>query len=592
MKICHRQTQTDINPQEMARRISKTFLLLICSWIVTIMYFVYSSQSPCIPFEKNYGINTEPQTSDYCAVKNITCHINRQVSKNVGVGSSKRLQCNTDGKEIFVPFSFIKSSYEAIGEFSFTNADKKEFDISQSYSKVYSANTKYEPGGSYMHFKYFDVESRSRVKCVSASEGVPISTQWDPKGYFYPTQIAQYALSHYSMHDLSSGKKTISYFEDGETYIADFEADNDNVGDFEGDGPHRVIDTDTDMKVVHFNKNVKMDIDSSLLIISLDLKNIDAASFAVHAVSDESGAKYKLIYSPTLDYLTFRTDRSVAFGFGEKRNEWIRFTRDIFNDIKKSQYFMKKPFKEKKSSLRIKFLEFEGIGRVTNISVSDEEHLRMFIHGADWFVRNQDTNGGWPSNVVFNKNRKKYPEAEEIPAGWYGAMCQGQAISVLCRAYLSSGDEKYIESAKLALNLFSIPSSRGGIKTEFMGVHPWYEEYPTTPSTFILNGFIYSLLGLYDLSQVAKDNVEAKMAFEKGMESLKALLPFYESGHGTFYDLRHYTMKTAPKRARWDYHATHVNQLLTLLTIDSDRQLRITAERWRGYMVGKKTPHN
>jgi len=578
----------------MARRISKTFLFLIFSWIITIMYFIYNPKSRCIPYssETNYDINIETQTSNHCLVKNITCHINRQVTKNIGVGSSKKLQCNTDGKEVYVPFSFIKSSYEAIGDFSFTNAEKKEFDISQSYSKVYTPSAKYEAGGSYMHFKYFDVESRSRVKCVSASEGVPISTQWDPKGYFYPTQIAQYALSHYSIHISSNGHKTVRNFEDGDTYIGDFEPGNDNVGDFEGDGPHRVMDTDTDTEVVHFNKNIKIEIDSNLLILCLDLKNIDAVSFAIHVISDDSGAKYKLIYSPTSYYLASRSDGSVAFGFGEKRNEWIRFTRDIYNDIKKSQYFMKKPFKEKKSSLLIKFLEFEGVGRVTNISVSDEEHLRMFFHGADWFVRNQDENGGWPSNVVFNKNQKKYPEAEEIAAGWYGAMCQGQAISVLCRAYFASGDEKYINSASAALKLFSIPSVNGGIRAEFMGLHPWYEEYPTTPPTFILNGFIYSLLGLYDLSQVAKDNSEAKDAFDKGMESLKALLPFYESGHGTFYDLRHYTMKTAPKRARWDYHATHVNQLLTLMTLDEDRQLKTTAERWRGYMVGRKTPHN
>ncbi len=30
---------------------------------------------------------------------------------------------------------------------------------------------------------------------------------------------------------------------------------------------------------------------------------------------------------------------------------------------------------------------------------------------------------------------------------------------------------------------------------EFLGSLPWYEEYPTSPPTFILNGFIYSLLG-------------------------------------------------------------------------------------------------
>lgn len=28
--------------------------------------------------------------------------------------------------------------------------------------------------------------------------GVPLSTKWGPQGYFYPIQIAQYGLSHYS----------------------------------------------------------------------------------------------------------------------------------------------------------------------------------------------------------------------------------------------------------------------------------------------------------------------------------------------------------------------------------------------------------
>ena len=51
-----------------------------------------------------------------------------------------------------------------------------------------------------MHFRTFNVEARSRVLCVSAQDGVPVSTQWDPRGYYSPTQIAQFALSHYSSH--------------------------------------------------------------------------------------------------------------------------------------------------------------------------------------------------------------------------------------------------------------------------------------------------------------------------------------------------------------------------------------------------------
>lgn len=44
----------------------------------------------------------------------------------------------------------------------------------------------------------FVFQVRDRVKCISASDGVPISTQWEAQGYHYPTQIAQFGLSHYS----------------------------------------------------------------------------------------------------------------------------------------------------------------------------------------------------------------------------------------------------------------------------------------------------------------------------------------------------------------------------------------------------------
>jgi heparosan-N-sulfate-glucuronate 5-epimerase len=474
----------------------------------------------------------------------------------------------------------LSKSYETYGDFVKTTNGESEFEISQSYSKVYSPREKYDPGGQYMHFKQFDVESRSRVKCVTPSEGVPISTQWDPEGYFYPTQIAQYALSHYSMH-VSGVAKSKTFLEDGGDYQAEWI----------GGRVQRVDDDESNNLVVEFSSKVRLNIDSPQLILCLDLKSIDAVSLTIYVNSSEDNTQYKLTYTADSQYL--RTDGGeVVFGFGDKTNQWLRLTRDVYNDIKKSQIGMKKTIKVKKSSLRISVLELQGVGRVTNISVSDQEHLRMFFHGADWFLNNQDDSGGWPSDVVFNKHRKKYPEAEEIGRGWYGAMCQGQAISVLCRAYVASGDKDYLSAASAALDLFEVSSSEGGVRAEFLGQFPWYEEYPTQPSTFILNGFMYSLLGLYDLANTEHNNTRARDLFDRGMESLKALLPFYDSGAGTFYDLRHFTMKTAPKGARWDYHATHVNQLLTLSTLDDDQQLLQTAERWRGYMIGKRAPHN
>lgn len=123
---------------------------------------------------------------------------------------------------------------------------------------------------------------------------------------------------------------------------------------------------------------------------------------------------------------------------------------------------------------------------------------------------------------------------------------------------------------------------------------PWYEEYPTQPPSFVLNGFIYSLIGLYDLLTLAPSLQarEATVLFTQGMKSLKKLLLAFDTGSGTNYDLRHLTLGCSPNIARWDYHATHVNQLLLLATIDKDPLLSTTAARWVGYMSGKRAPHN
>ena len=124
-------------------------------------------------------------------------------------------------------------------------------------------------------------------------------------------------------------------------------------------------------------------------------------------------------------------------------------------------------------------------------------------------------------------------------------MAQGHAISLLARAYYhSKGDKRYLRAALDGLKLFRIPSYQGGVLATFLGKYAWYEEYPTTPHSFVLNGFIYSLLGLYDLNSTAPANQsnEAAVLFEQGMASLKKMLLLYDTGSGTSYDLRHFTL--------------------------------------------------
>lgn len=89
-----------------------------------------------------------------------------------------------------------------------------------------------------------------------------------------------------------------------------------------------------------------------------------------------------------------------------------------------------------------------------------------------------------------------------------------------------------------------------------------------------------------------ESNSNGAELFADGMVSLKKLLPLFDTGWGSLYDLRHFTTHVAPNRARWDYHTTHITQLLLLASIDDDPVLSSTAQRWKEYMAGHRASHN
>ena len=53
-----------------------------------------------------------------------------------------------------------------------------------------------------------------------------------------------------------------------------------------------------------------------------------------------------------------------------------------------------------------------------------------------------------------------------------------------------------------------------------------YEEYPAYPLPRVLDGFLFSLLGLYDLA-VETGSSDIRRLFDDGIEGLKGALPFW-----------------------------------------------------------------
>ena len=331
----------------------------------------------------------------------------------------------------------------------------------------------------------------------------------------------------------------------------------------------------------------------NLLTLSLDVfwsSSNGSLTVLVELKGKKPAQRYTLVY--VLSTTLIHVDGDVIYyGIGDRRH-WTRLTRDLNIDLQKG--LMLKHGKTTKIWLsRVISLTFYGTGGLDNVTLASTAHLAQFYYAANWLVLQQDEQGGWPILVT----RKLAAGLLEMPPGWYSAMAQGQAMSLLVRAYLRTHNNKYLQAALRATRLFDVPSADGGVLAKFADKYAWYEEYPTTPSVFVLNGFIYSLIGLYDLKSVVneEDAREANRLYAEGMTSLKQLLPLFDTGSGTMYDLRHYALGSAPNLARWDYHTTHINQLLLLATIEEDPNdslFQDTAQRWIGYMKGQRAPHN
>jgi len=80
--------------------------------------------------------------------------------------------------------------------------------------------------------------------------GVPLSNQWNQEGYFYPIQIAQYGLSHYSKYVNKSAKSLQSVVvEDAEDGVSSRWA-------VTGDAAvHNVFDSDAHSRVIQFHSS-------------------------------------------------------------------------------------------------------------------------------------------------------------------------------------------------------------------------------------------------------------------------------------------------------------------------------------------------
>jgi len=168
----------------------------------------------------------------------------------------------------------------------------------------------------------------------------------------------------------------------------------------------------------------------------------------------------------------------------------------------------------------------------TYLTTKSEEDRAQFLHFADWFVEHADVSdrlgARWLTHVPLPAYRN--------PGPWQSAFSQGRGISILLRAYQLTNEMKYAELANQALKSFEIPVSDGGV-TSFTEWGPFYEEYTSEVPTLVLNGKIFALCGLYDFVRVFPNDDEARSLFDAGIGTLEKILPKYDLGYWSRYNL-------------------------------------------------------
>ena len=220
------------------------------------------------------------------------------------------------------------------------------------------------------------------------------------------------------------------------------------------------------------------------------------------------------------------------------------------------------------------FITLYGLGHVELYrTTNNENNLSKSIGVANWLCDYQQNSGVWLTNIKVKKFGLHNP--------WPSAMGQGLAISMLTRVFQITKNEKYLDKAKKAIQPYQKTYDKGGV-AGYIGNLVIYDEYPSSLQCHVLNGFIFALWGLFDISRISGDET-ARRLYEEGLHTLNKILPMYDTGYWSLYHLA----GGIKNPATIPYHRLHVNQLNALYLMTNDSIYKEFADRWQEYLQSR-----
>lgn len=155
----------------------------------------------------------------------------------------------------------------------------------------------------------------------------------------------------------------------------------------------------------------------------------------------------------------------------------------------------------------------------------DEESKEKFLKCASWFLSNTQARYQYHFDWI------------DLKAPWISCMAQGEAASVLIRAYKLTGENKYLVQAEKSLAPLFLPIIDGGVRSVLPDGSIFVEEYPSAKPTHVLNGFLYALIGLGEYTDATGSQVHQEL-FDNLVRSLCKNIDIWCYAHWSLYEDR------------------------------------------------------
>ena len=197
----------------------------------------------------------------------------------------------------------------------------------------------------------------------------------------------------------------------------------------------------------------------------------------------------------------------------------------------------------------------------TYLKTGSENDKERFLKFADWYAdpENYDESELLGIRWLTEVSLPQYKN----PGPWQSAFSQSRGISVLLRGYQLTGDERYRATAEKALTPFEASYDRGGVTANTQW-GPFYEEYTSNVPILVLNGMIFALCGIADFMRVFPKHEQANRLFNEGIKTLESILPEFDMGFWSKYNLCKAEWYPDVDPATIQYQRLHVNQLKML----------------------------